>query len=176
VGFHVENTDLFHIFEQIFNSSSFSMNVAITFVKLQGIKPAALSKVKDVAVRSFVERCLASAADRLPASELLNSSFLHKDDDINEKSSNSVHRPVAFPQNLELDLDAAPIFVSTLLTNDRKESCSMVLRKGELVLEGNMNVINPVSLLLRLPDSNGNHNISFCICIEQNSVFFPFTN
>jgi WNK lysine deficient protein kinase len=148
------------------------MNVAITSVKLQGIKPAALSKVKDVEVRSFIESCLASAADRLSASELLNSSFLHKDDDINEKSSNSVHKPVAFPQNLDLDLDAAPIFVSMLPTNDGKESCSMVLRKGELVLEGNMNVINPVSLLLRLPDSNGNHNISFCICIEQNSVFF----
>lgn len=79
----------------------------------EGIKPAALSKVKDADVRSFIESCLASAADRLPASELLNSSFVQQDD-INEKSSNSVHEQVAFPQSLDLGLDATPIFVSML--------------------------------------------------------------
>ncbi|KAK3118461.1 hypothetical protein QOZ80_9BG0699420 [Eleusine coracana subsp. coracana] len=75
---------------------------------------------------------------------------------INEKSSNSVHEPVAFPQNLDLDLDATPIFVSMLpsggTVNDKKESCSLVLRRDELVLEGNMSVTNPIMLLLRLPD------------------------
>ncbi|KAK3119816.1 hypothetical protein QOZ80_9AG0675660 [Eleusine coracana subsp. coracana] len=139
----------------------------------EGIKPAALSKVKDAEVRSFIESCLASAADRLPASELLNSSFVQQDN-INEKSSNSVHEPVAFPQNLDLDLDATPIFVSMLpsggTVNDKKESCSLVLRRDELVLEGNMSVTNPIMLLLRLPDPNGKYkHIEFQFDMEKDT-------
>ncbi|TVU26774.1 hypothetical protein EJB05_29335 [Eragrostis curvula] len=139
----------------------------------EGIKPAALSKVKDAEVRNFIESCLASAADRLPASELLNSSFLQKDD-INEKGSISVREPVAFPQNLDLDLEATPIFVSMVpngAVNDGKESCSLVLRRGEVVLEGNMSVVNPVTLLLRLPDPNNGKckNIEFQFDLEKDT-------
>ncbi|XP_062183354.1 probable serine/threonine-protein kinase WNK6 [Phragmites australis] len=123
----------------------------------EGIKPVALSKVKDAEVRNFIESCLSSAADRLPAIELLKSPFLQKDD-INEKSSNSVQEPIAFPQNLEMDLDATPIFVSLLPNEtdiDGKESFSLMLRRGQFVLEGNMSVTNPVKLLLRVPAPNG---------------------
>ncbi|KAL6658363.1 hypothetical protein ACP70R_003949 [Stipagrostis hirtigluma subsp. patula] len=138
----------------------------------EGIKPVALSKVKDAEVRNFIESCLASAPDRLPACELLKSPFLQKDD-INEKSSVSAQEPIAFPQNLNLDLDATPIFVSSLpngTVDDGKESFSLVLRRGEFVLEGNMSVTNPVKLLLRVPLPNGTcENIEFSFDLEEDT-------
>ena len=102
---------------------------------------------------------MGSAADRLPAIELLKSPFILKDDIINDKTINPAQEPVAFPQNLDLDLDATPIFVS-LLSNgtpgDGKESISLVLRRGVFVLEGDMRINDPVKLLLRIPVPNGN--------------------
>ncbi|TVT97310.1 hypothetical protein EJB05_57451 [Eragrostis curvula] len=47
----------------------------------RGIKPAALHKVSDPAVRRFIERCLAPAARRPSAVELLNDPFLQLEDD-----------------------------------------------------------------------------------------------
>ncbi|XP_006657511.2 probable serine/threonine-protein kinase WNK3 isoform X1 [Oryza brachyantha] len=43
---------------------------------VSGIKPAALCSVRDPAVRQFIERCLAPAARRPAAAELLNDPFL----------------------------------------------------------------------------------------------------
>ncbi|CAL4995360.1 unnamed protein product [Urochloa decumbens] len=139
----------------------------------EGIKPAALSKIKDLEVRSFIESCLASAPDRLPASELLKSPFLLKDDIINDKTSNPVQEPIAFPQNLDLDLDVTPIFVSLLPNRtvcDGKESFSLVLRRGGFVLEGDMSVKNPVKLLLGIPVPNGKcKNIEFAFELEKDT-------
>ncbi|KAL6870922.1 hypothetical protein ACP4OV_014770 [Aristida adscensionis] len=137
-----------------------------------GIKPAALIKVKDPEVKVFIESCLASAADRLPASELLKSPFLQKDG-INEKRYNSVQEPAAFAQNLDLDLDTTPIFISKLpngAVECGKESFSLLLRRGEFVLEGYMNVTNPVKLLLRVPARNGKcENIEFSFDLEEDT-------
>ncbi|OEL20060.1 putative serine/threonine-protein kinase WNK9 [Dichanthelium oligosanthes] len=103
----------------------------------QGKKPAALYKVKDVEVRSFVENCLAPASERLSASELLRSSFLHKDD----------------------SLPTPPISVSLVeienVTKDDDQFDSFVFRKGEFLLQANMEVTNPVHLCLRFPDPYG---------------------
>ncbi|CAN6209521.1 unnamed protein product [Urochloa humidicola] len=46
-----------------------------------GIKPAALYKVKDPAVRRFIEKCLAPATRRPAAAELLGDPFLQVEDD-----------------------------------------------------------------------------------------------
>ncbi|CAN6171172.1 unnamed protein product [Urochloa humidicola] len=46
-----------------------------------GIKPAALYKVKDPAVRRFIEKCLAPATRRPAAAELLNDPFFQVEDD-----------------------------------------------------------------------------------------------
>ncbi|XP_062190137.1 probable serine/threonine-protein kinase WNK3 [Phragmites australis] len=46
-----------------------------------GIKPAALHKVKDPAVRRFIDKCLAPASRRPTAIELLNDLFLQIEDD-----------------------------------------------------------------------------------------------
>ncbi|MCL7029041.1 hypothetical protein MKW94_029213 [Papaver nudicaule] len=52
-------------------------NYAQIFKKvINGIKPAALSKVKDPQTKQFIERCLGPAPERLPARELLNDPFL----------------------------------------------------------------------------------------------------
>ncbi|KAK3136177.1 hypothetical protein QOZ80_5BG0429320 [Eleusine coracana subsp. coracana] len=102
-----------------------------------GIKPAALYKVKDVEVRSFIENCLAPASDRIPASDLLRSSFLQKDE----------------------SLSAPPVSVSLIeienVSEDGDQSDSFVFRKGEFLLKGHMDVANPVVLSLRFPDPYG---------------------
>lgn len=46
---------------------------------ISGTKPEALYKVKDQEVRQFVEKCIATASQRLSARELLNDPFLHID-------------------------------------------------------------------------------------------------
>ncbi|EES09315.1 hypothetical protein BDA96_05G048300 [Sorghum bicolor] len=141
----------------------------------EGVKPVALSKVKDAEVRSFIESCLASAADRLPASELLKSPFLLKDDIIinDNKTSKPLQEPIAFPPNLDLDLEATPIFVSLLpngTVDNGKGSFSLVLRRGGFVLEGDMNGSNPVKLLLRIPVPNGKcKNIEFAFDLENDT-------
>ncbi|KAL6641849.1 hypothetical protein ACP70R_020030 [Stipagrostis hirtigluma subsp. patula] len=103
----------------------------------QGKKPAALYKVKDVEVRSFIENCLAPVAERLPASELLKSSFLQNDD----------------------SMSVPPVSVSLVeienVTKDEDQFDSFVFRKGEFLLKGNMEVTNPVCLWLRFPDPFG---------------------
>ncbi|CAD6258082.1 unnamed protein product [Miscanthus lutarioriparius] len=141
----------------------------------EGAKPVALSKVKDAEVRSFIESCLASAADRLPASDLLKSPFLMKDDIIinDKKTSNPVQEPIAFPPNLDLDLEATPIFVSLLpngTVDSGKGSFSLVLRRGGFVLEGDMSGSNPVKLLLRIPVPNGKcKNTEFAFDLENDT-------
>ncbi|KAG9142883.1 hypothetical protein Leryth_005623 [Lithospermum erythrorhizon] len=41
-----------------------------------GVKPAALSKVKDPLIKQFIEKCLVPASQRLSAAEMLNDPFL----------------------------------------------------------------------------------------------------
>ncbi|KAI8561330.1 hypothetical protein RHMOL_Rhmol04G0330600 [Rhododendron molle] len=47
---------------------------------ISGKKPDALYKVKDLEIRTFVEKCLATVSCRLPAKELLRDPFLQIDD------------------------------------------------------------------------------------------------
>ncbi|KAJ0982287.1 hypothetical protein J5N97_010542 [Dioscorea zingiberensis] len=51
---------------------------------ISGTKPEALYKVKDPDVRQFVEKCLASASERLSAKELLMDPFLQIDDHVSD--------------------------------------------------------------------------------------------
>ncbi|KAG6753129.1 hypothetical protein POTOM_043173 [Populus tomentosa] len=54
-----------------------------------GIKPASLAKVKDPAVKAFIEKCIAKVSDRLPAKELLMDPFLQSDEE-NESVGHSL--------------------------------------------------------------------------------------
>ncbi|KAI3965585.1 hypothetical protein MKX01_010542 [Papaver californicum] len=47
---------------------------------MKGIKPASLSKVKDLETKKFIERCIGPVAERLPAKELLKDPFLQPKD------------------------------------------------------------------------------------------------
>ncbi|KAL6905590.1 hypothetical protein ACP4OV_003191 [Aristida adscensionis] len=102
----------------------------------QGKKPAALYKIKDTEVRSFIENCLAPVTERMRASELLKSSFLQGE-----------------------SISIPPISVSMVevenVTKDGEQSDSFVFRKGEFLLKGSMEVTNPVRLWLRFPDIYG---------------------
>ncbi|KAH7665684.1 Non-specific serine/threonine protein kinase protein [Dioscorea alata] len=51
---------------------------------ISGTKPEALYKVKDPEVRKFVEKCLASASERLSAKELLKDPFLQINDHVSD--------------------------------------------------------------------------------------------
>ena len=94
-----------------------------------------LSKVEDAEVRGFIEICLAPAAERLCANELLKKCFLQKD------------KPIPAP----------PISVSLVssVTKDGRQSARFMLWKGEFSLKGDMHVTNHVNLSLRFPDPNG---------------------
>lgn len=55
------------------------------------MKPASLAKVKDPEIRSFIEKCIVKASDRLSAKELLMDPFLHANENhenLNKKSGN----------------------------------------------------------------------------------------
>uniref|UniRef100_A0A0E0R4J1 non-specific serine/threonine protein kinase n=2 Tax=Oryza TaxID=4527 RepID=A0A0E0R4J1_ORYRU len=137
----------------------------------EGVKPAALSKVKDAEVRGFIESCLASVSDRLPASELLKSPFLQSDD-ANHRSSNSVQEPVKFPEN-NFTKDE-PIFVSLApnngTVNGKEQSFILVLQKSDFLLEGNMSTTNPVMLFLRFPGPDGKFkNVQFPFDMEKDT-------
>uniref|UniRef100_A0A0D9XPC0 non-specific serine/threonine protein kinase n=1 Tax=Leersia perrieri TaxID=77586 RepID=A0A0D9XPC0_9ORYZ len=138
----------------------------------EGVKPAALSKVKDAEVREFIESCLASVSDRLPASELLKSPFLQSDDP-NDKRSNSVQELLKITENIDLDSNDEPIFVSLApngTVNGKEESFSLVLQKSEFVLEGNMSTTNPVMLFLRFPAPDGKFkNVQFPFDMEKDT-------
>ncbi|MCO5547428.1 hypothetical protein L7F22_000877 [Adiantum nelumboides] len=59
-----------------------------------GKKPAALNKVKNLQLRQFVEKCIATASKRLPARELLMDPFLHADQICDMmRDTHSVHQP-----------------------------------------------------------------------------------
>ncbi|KAH7435596.1 hypothetical protein KP509_06G071200 [Ceratopteris richardii] len=56
-------------------------NAAQIYKKVtSGRKPEALNRVKDLEMRKFIEKCLASASERLHADELLMDKFLQMDD------------------------------------------------------------------------------------------------
>jgi WNK lysine deficient protein kinase len=98
---------------------------------------------------------------------------------INDKTSNPVQEPIAFPPNLDLDLEATPIFISLLpngTVDNGKGSFSLVLRRGGFVLEGDMSGSNPVNLLLRIPVPNGNYKHQNIIFGLYKSPFVPFTD
>jgi WNK lysine deficient protein kinase len=98
---------------------------------------------------------------------------------INDKTSNPVQEPIAFPPNLDLDLEATPIFISLLpngTVDNGKGSFSLVLRRGGFVLEGDMSGSNPVNLLLRIPVPNGNCKHQNIIFGLYKSRFVPFTD
>ncbi|MED6158769.1 putative serine/threonine-protein kinase wnk6, variant 2 [Stylosanthes scabra] len=164
-----------------------------------GIKPVALSKVKDPEVKSFIEKCLVPASQRLSARELLMHSFL----DLN--GSTRIH-PFPLPDivlpkfgafesrclmsegpssarsgNISLDLGGmSELPVITVFDNSTDDASSshcpsveirMSNRDDIFFLKGHENDKNSVSLVLRIADVSGRaRNIHFIFYLDTDTA------
>ncbi|KAF3437536.1 hypothetical protein FNV43_RR20290 [Rhamnella rubrinervis] len=131
-------------------------NAAQIFKKVtSGVKPASLAKVTDPGVRSFIEKCIAKASDRLPAKELLMDPFLCPGED-----HESVHRYIR--------LETEGISERTDSGTNSKDFSAETSR--DFTVEGQRKDMNTIFLKLRIVDSSGNvRNIHFPFDIEADT-------
>ncbi|CAM8956760.1 unnamed protein product [Rhodiola kirilowii] len=159
-----------------------------------GIKPEALSKVKDAEVRQFIEKCLLPASQRSSAKDLLNDSFLQVD--LFERN-HSMHLPdIVLPKvgpfgdrcllsegpsrsrcrTPSLDIDALEDSERPII-NFAPGGCQNRLEirrtsRGSLFqLKGEVNDENSISLTLRIADRNGRlRNIHFLFYLDSDTA------
>ncbi|CAN4099264.1 unnamed protein product [Withania somnifera] len=125
-----------------------------------GIKPASLAKVKDPRVKTFIERCIAGASERLPAKKLLMDPFLLSDED-----SGNVGRSLSFNSgHAEMSDDQS----------DSGRSTKDPLPEGgrDFTVQGQRKDLNTIFLKLRITDSSTGHirNIHFPFDIEVDTA------
>ncbi|KAL9337981.1 hypothetical protein Peur_069750 [Populus x canadensis] len=126
-------------------------NAAQIYKKVtSGIKPASLAKVKDPAVKAFIEKCIAKVSDRLPAKELLMDPFLQSDEE--NVSGGCFLRPKAHSSGgISDQLD---------VNESAKDSAAEPSR--DFSVQGQRKDINTIFLKLRIADSTGHfRNIHF---------------
>jgi len=151
------------------------------YIILQGIKPAALSKVIDPEIKSFIEKCIVPASKRFSAKELLMDPFVQ----VNGSTKNiSLPLPdIVLPKlgasknrcmmsegpasarigAVSMDIgDTNELPVITVLDNstvDASNSASVEIRRlkggDTFFLKGDLNDENSVSLVLRIADQRG---------------------
>lgn len=154
---------------------------------LQGIMPVSLSKVKDPEIKSFIEKCLVPASQRLSAKELLMDPFLA----VNVSIKN---RPLPLPDivlpkfgafenrclmsegpasarigSISMDLgdtNGKPLI--TVFYNSVDDApplpCVEIRRLmggDRFFLKGEQNEENSVSLVLRITDQGGQYLVDF---------------
>ncbi|KAI3717806.1 hypothetical protein L1987_69651 [Smallanthus sonchifolius] len=124
-------------------------NAAQIYKKVtSGVKPASLANVKDPEIKSFIEKCIAKASDRLSAKELLMDEFLY------DEHGDSVHKPGHTPSTSNPD-DAADKL-------DNGETQAITDTSRDFTVKGQMRDLNTVFLKLRIEDVTGNvRNIHF---------------
>ncbi|KAJ0727746.1 putative protein kinase WNK-NRBP family [Helianthus annuus] len=139
---------------------------------ISGIKPAALSKVKDLQAKELIEKCLVPASQRLPAKELLKDPFL---------------APESIKDNpVEVDLSTYPMDIddnynmvlsgSSCVKSKTSSTClpslelQRVNERNDIRLKGEMNEDNTVTLTLRIADfSGGVRNIDFPFSLDDDT-------
>ncbi|KAF6154888.1 hypothetical protein GIB67_018325 [Kingdonia uniflora] len=149
---------------------------------IEGVKPATLSKVKDTNVRSFIQKCLVPAAQRLSANELLQDPFLQVDEFsgnlqlvlydtprmgeaedcyvLSEKQNTA--RPM--PISLDIDSDGAPPIV-TFFENSVDDGSNFPSMEVERIKGGNYFWLkvengkekNSLSFMLKIAHQNDGH-------------------
>lgn len=155
------------------------------YIILQGIKPVALSKVIDPEIKSFIEKCLVPASQRLSAKDLLMDPFVQVNGSTKSISfplPDIVFRKLGATENrcmmsegpasarngaISMDLgDTNELPVITVLGNSKVDaSCSRSveirrLKGGDtFFLKGDGNDENSVSLVLRIADQSGQYNL-----------------
>ncbi|KAJ6375495.1 hypothetical protein OIU77_000477 [Salix suchowensis] len=124
-----------------------------------GIKPASLAKVKDPAVKAFIEKCIAKVSDRLPAKELLMDPFLRSDEE-NETVGRS-SRPKAHSSGGSSD----QIDVNEIAKDSSDEP------SRDFTVQGQRKDSNTIFLKLRIADSTGHiRNIHFPFDVEVDTA------
>ncbi|XP_010550704.1 PREDICTED: probable serine/threonine-protein kinase WNK3 [Tarenaya hassleriana] len=135
-------------------------NAAQIYKKVtSGIKPASLANVKDIRVRTFIEKCIAKVSDRLSAEQLLDDPFLQcHEGDIG---------CIGCPLHLKGPLKEA-------CCNGKKNIGDALIQDSGigLTVEGQRKDVNTIFLKLRIADSAGHvRNIHFPFDIEADTSF-----
>ncbi|KAJ6882315.1 serine/threonine-protein kinase WNK3 isoform X1 [Populus alba x Populus x berolinensis] len=135
-------------------------NAAQIYKKVtSGIKPASLAKVKDPAVKAFIEKCIAKVSDRLPAKELLMDPFLQSDEE-NESVGHSLRLKAHSSGGSSDQIDVNEI---------AKDSSAEPSR--DFTVQGQRKDINTIFLKLRIADSTGHiRNIHFPFDVEVDTA------
>ncbi|KAH0462215.1 hypothetical protein IEQ34_009790 [Dendrobium chrysotoxum] len=156
---------------------------------ISGTKPEALYKVKDPEVRRFVEKCLVTASQRLPAWELLKDPFLQIDGlgrvvdngDIIEighilwqpsltlqhSSGSLITDEPYFTNRLDYTDDELEIHGMELFNNQEEEHFGNV----DIAIKGRRREDGVVFLRLRITDKNGHvRNIYFPFDVEADTA------
>ncbi|XP_062007270.1 probable serine/threonine-protein kinase WNK7 [Rosa rugosa] len=161
-----------------------------------GIKPAALSKVKDPEMKQFIEKCLVPASERLSAEELLMDPFLQLNGSVK-------NRPLPLPDivlpkmgafgdrcvmsegplsarnnALSKDFDdGEPPVINFFSNSGDGDSHSFYVevqrskRGNFFFLKGEHNDENSISLILRIADQNGRaRNIHFLFYLDSDTA------
>nr|XP_023904748.1 probable serine/threonine-protein kinase WNK6 isoform X1 [Quercus suber]POE45106.1 putative serine/threonine-protein kinase wnk6 [Quercus suber] len=158
-----------------------------------GIKPVALSKVKDPAMKQFIEKCLVPASQRLSAKELLMDPFLQ----VNKLAKNHplplpdivLPKMGAFgdrwlmsegpastrnkPHSIDADNDGNLPIITTI--DDGSHSPCVEVKRAQkensFWLKGERNDEQSVSLILRIADRNGRaRNIHFLFYLHSDTA------
>ncbi|RYR33861.1 hypothetical protein Ahy_A10g048515 isoform A [Arachis hypogaea] len=187
------------IFKKVSTFRKFlSCNGYIYTLILQGVKPFGLSKVKDPDVKSFIEKCLVPASQRLSAKELLMDPFL-------QANGSVTNRPLPLPDivlpkfgafenrclmsegpasarigSIPMDpggtneLPVTAVFYNNNGDDGTPSPCVEIRRqKGSDIffLRGEENDENSVSLVLRIADQSGRaRNIHFIFYLSSDTA------
>ncbi|KAF5459958.1 hypothetical protein F2P56_019862 [Juglans regia] len=135
-------------------------NAAQIYKKVtSGIKPASLAKVKDPAVKAFIEKCIAKVSERLSAEELLMDPFLQSDED--HGSLGCSLRPKTHHSEGSHDL----------LDIGKSAKDPSVETSRDFTVQGQRKDGNTIFLKLRIADSSGLYrNIHFPFDIEADTA------
>ncbi|KAL9227486.1 hypothetical protein vseg_003169 [Gypsophila vaccaria] len=134
-------------------------NAAQIYKKVtSGIKPAALVKVTDPDVKTFIEKCIAHLPERLTAQELLRDPFLSDVDPENMSRSLHVNLHPSEVTHVQSDIG-------------RKEADdSQPGPTRDLTVQGERKDVNTIFIKLRITDTTGNcRNIHFPFDIEADT-------
>ncbi|XP_072963618.1 probable serine/threonine-protein kinase WNK4 [Typha angustifolia] len=159
-------------------------NPAQIFKKVtSGIKPAALAKVTNTEVKQFIEKCLVSASERLPAKELLKDPFLQSSN-TKQFIVDSIQSPISTQkmdnisvESVSMDIDsdhkAIPVITNTMSNNVTQPPVlefRRVNRNNEFRLKGEDNG-NSISFDLRIINSSGQaKNIHFTFYLTSDTA------
>ncbi|EFJ12036.1 hypothetical protein SELMODRAFT_11342, partial [Selaginella moellendorffii] len=135
-------------------------NAAQIYKKVtSGKKPAALDRVKDLEVRAFIEKCLATVSKRLPARELLMDPFLQKGDDAPSGASS--------PEQSQTDSDQGGLGSYQKGVSFREEG----KRSRDFRVKGKKKDDDTIFLRVRIADLEGHvRNIHFPFSIEGDTA------